>query len=55
MSEYRNPHPDPHYDYKNMPMQYTEIFSAVKNENFQQKNFDIFLIFFLKPYVVGIR
>ena len=26
-------------------MQYTEIFEVVKNENFQQKNFDIFLIF----------
>ena len=28
-----------------MPMQYTVIFKVVKNENFQQKNFDIFLIF----------
>ena len=26
-------------------MQYTEIFKVVKNENFQKKNFDIFLIF----------
>ena len=26
-------------------MQYTEIFLAIKNENFQQKHFDIFLIF----------
>ena len=26
-------------------MRYTEIFSAVKIENFQVKNFDIFLIF----------
>ena len=25
-------------------MQYTKIFIAIKNENFQQKNFDIFLI-----------
>ena len=32
-----------HYEY--MPMQYTEIFKVVKNENFQLKNFDIFLIF----------
>ena len=32
-----------HYD--NMPMQYTEIFSPVKIENFQWKMFDIFLIF----------
>ena len=31
--------------YENMPMQYTEIFIGVKNENFQQKKFDIFLIF----------
>ena len=28
-----------------MSMQYTEIFKVVKNENFQQKFFDIFLIF----------
>ena len=33
----------PHYE--NMPMQYTKIFIGVKNENFQQKKFDIFLIF----------
>ena len=26
-------------------MQYTEIFKVVKNENFQQKIFDIFVIF----------
>ena len=26
-------------------MQYTAIFIAIKKENFQQKNFDIFLIF----------
>ena len=26
-----------------MPMQYTEIFIAIKNENFQQKKIDIFL------------
>ena len=26
-------------------MQYTEIFKVVKNENFQWKKFDIFLIF----------
>ena len=26
-------------------MHYTEIFQVVKNENFQQKNFDSFLIF----------
>ena len=28
-----------------MPMRYTEIFSVVKNENFQLTKFDIFLIF----------
>ena len=28
-----------------MPMQFTEIFIGVKNENFQQKKFDILLIF----------
>ena len=28
-----------------MPMQYTEICLALKTENFQLKNFDIFLIF----------
>ena len=28
-----------------MPMQYTVIFKVVKNETFQQKMFDIFLIF----------
>ena len=33
----------PHYE--NMPMQYAEIFKAVKNENFQLKFLDIFLIF----------
>ena len=33
----------PHYE--NMPMQYTKIFKVVKNEDFQQKFFDIFLIF----------
>ena len=31
--------------YENLPMQYTEIFIVIKNENFQQKKFDIFLIF----------
>ena len=31
--------------YENLPMQYTEIFSPVKIENFQWKMFDIFLIF----------
>ena len=28
--------------YENLPMQYTEIFKCVKNENFQQKFFVIF-------------
>ena len=31
--------------YENLPMQKTEIFLALKIENFQHKNFDIFLIF----------
>ena len=31
--------------YENLPMQKTEIFLALKIENFQQKIFDIFLIF----------
>ena len=31
--------------YENLPMQYTEIFIAIINENFRQKKFDIFLIF----------
>ena len=31
--------------YENLPMQYTEIFLALKIENFQLKNFVIFLIF----------
>ena len=31
--------------YENLPMQYTEIFLALKIEIFQLKDFDIFLIF----------
>ena len=31
--------------YKNMPMQYTAIFHGRKNDNFQMKNCDSFLIF----------
>ena len=31
--------------YENLPMQYTEIFLALKIENFQLKNFVLFLIF----------
>ena len=31
--------------YENMPMQYTEIFKVIKNENFHWKMFAIFLIF----------
>ena len=31
--------------YENLPMQYAEIFLALKIENFQQKLFYIFLIF----------
>ena len=33
------------YHYENLPVQYTKIFLALKIENFQLKNFDIFLIF----------
>ena len=40
--------------YENLPVQYTETFTAIKNENFQQKNFDIFLSL-LKTYIVGTR
>ena len=32
-----------HYD--NTPMQYTAIFNGCKNDNFQMKNCDIFLLF----------
>ena len=31
--------------YANMSVQYTAIFHGCKNDNFQMKNFDIFLIF----------
>ena len=31
--------------YENMPMQYTDMFLALKIENFQLKNVEIFLIF----------
>ena len=31
--------------YANIPMQYTAIFHDCKNDNFQMKNCDIFLIF----------
>ena len=31
--------------YNNTPMQYTVIFNGCKNDNFQMKIFDIFLIF----------
>ena len=31
--------------YANMPVQYTAIFHGCKNDNFQMKNSDIFLIF----------
>ena len=33
-----------HYDI-NMHMQYTVIFQSCKNDNFQMKNCDVFLIF----------
>ena len=31
--------------YENAPMQYTPIFHGCKNDNFQMKNCDVFLIF----------
>ena len=31
--------------YENLPMQYTEIFSVLKNEISSEKKYDIFLIF----------
>ena len=33
------------YHYENMPMQYLAIFHGCKIDNFQMKNYDIFLIF----------
>ena len=33
--------------YANTPMQYTAIFHGCKNDNFQMKNCDVFLIFAL--------
>ena len=33
------------FHYENLPIQYTEIFLALKIENYQLKNFDSFLIF----------
>ena len=33
--------------YENTPMQYTVIFHGCKNNNFQMKNCDIFLVFAL--------
>ena len=33
------------FHYENLPMQYTEFFSVVKNGNFQLKKFDIFSYF----------
>ena len=40
--------------YKNLPMQYTENFSAVIIENFVGEIW-IFLIFELKTYIVGTQ
>ena len=34
-----------HRHYKNMPMRYRDFSEALNNENFQWKNFDIFLEF----------
>ena len=40
--------------YKNTPMQYTVIFHGLKNDNFQMKIVDYFLIL-LKTLIVGTR
>ena len=37
--------PGPLRHYENMPIQYLTIFHGCKNDNFQMKNCDIFLIF----------
>ena len=42
--------------YENIPMQNTEIFKVVKNENFLYKIVDNFLFFFLlKTEIAGTR
>ena len=33
------------FHYENLPMQYTELFVGIKNENFQHKKIYMFLIF----------
>ena len=43
----RSPPLDSRMHYENLPMQYTEIFSPVKTENFMRKNL-IFFLFLLK-------
>ena len=40
--------------YENTPMQYTEIFKVVENENFWKRKM-IFFHFLLKTYIVGTR
>ena len=42
------------YHYENKSMQYTAIFHAYKNNNFQMKNCDILLLL-LKTEIVGTR
>ena len=41
--------------YENTPMLYTAIFHGCKKDNFQIKNYDIFLFVLLKTYIVGTR
>ena len=41
--------------YENMPMQYTAIFHGRKNDNFQMKNCDSFLIFAQNIYRLWVH
>ena len=41
--------------YANTPMQYTAIFHGCKNDNFQMKNYDIFLFVAQNKKVVCTR
>ena len=43
------------YHYENLPMQYTEIFSAVEKMKISPEKKIIFFIFLLKKYIVGTR
>ena len=41
-----NPSTEKKTHYENMPMQYITIFHSCKNDKFQMKNCDVFLLFF---------